>query len=200
MNIKQRKLIVHFLKQLQMVLEKEGNQELSEVFKNFFSRDELIDILDDSWFVQDLEEHHIESLENEDLLELIGGDYFILSFLIEKIEAGITAVPTMMQAEVHRFFDQIQIDPHYLRDKPMEEWDGYDKSNYFSILSKYGITKQVFAIFTSDVKEEDKYVVTTKPIYFFDTKEEAGTEVNKMIAKGKFSKEDLVIYPLWHLT
>lgn len=133
-------------------------------------------------------------------MELVGEDYFILSFLIELLENGITAVPKMTQTEVHRFFDKIQIDPHYLRDKPVEEWDGYDRSNYYSILRIHGKTKRVFAIFTSDVKSKDKYAVTTKPSYFFDINKEAEKELENIIAKGEFSRDDLVIHSLWHIT
>ncbi len=200
MNIKQRKLVLHFLQQLRDGLVKERNQDINELFNEFFNRDELIDILEHSFAVQDLEEHQIETLDNENLLELIGEDYYILSYLIEKIEAGITSVPKKSQSEIHNFFDQIQIDPHYLRDKPVEEWDEYDTSNYYSILFKHGKTKRVFAIFTSDVKSEDKYVVTTKPSYFFDTKEEAKKEIDNIIVENKFSREDLVIHSLWQIT
>jgi len=58
----------------------------------------------------------------------------------------------------------------------------------------------VFAIFTSDVLAEDVYAVTTKPSYFFDTKEEAEAEIENVIAKGKFSSNELVVHSLWLLT
>jgi hypothetical protein len=200
MKIKEQKLILHFLKQLQTILENDKNQKLNKLFTDFFTREELIEILEHSILDRDLEEHNILTLGSDDLLELVGEDYFILSFLIEILENSITAVPKMSQTEVHRFFDKIQIDPHYLRDKPVEEWDAYDTSNYYSILFKHGKTKRVFAIFTSDVKSEDKYAVTTQPSYFFDTKKEAEKELENIIAEGKFSSEDLVIHNLWHIT
>lgn len=199
MNLKQQKLILHFLKEYEAMLVRSKKQILHPFFKNFFLRNELIDILQQSHFDQDLEEHKIDTLENSELLELIGEDYFILSFLIEKLENGIKATPTMSQEEVHKFFNQIQIDPHYLRDKPVEEWDEYDRSNYYSILFKHGKTRRVFAIFTSDVKDKDKYAVTTKPSFFFDTKEEAEAELQKIIKEQNFKKEDLKIMSLWKI-
>ena len=200
MKIKEQKLILHFLKQLRTILENDKNQKLNKLFKDFFTREELLEILEHSILDKDLKEHNILTLGSDELLELVGEDYFILSFLIEILENSISAVLKMTQTEVHRFFDQIQVDPIYLRDKPVGEWNGYDRSNYYSLLSRHRKTKRVFAIFTSDVKSEDKYAETTKPSYFFETKEEAKKELKNIIAEGQLTKEDLVIHSLWHIT
>ena len=199
MTIKQRKLIVHFLKQLEKEFLKNRNQKLSVFFTHFFNREELIEILEHSCFDQDLKQQNIKTLENEQLLELIGEDYFILSFLIHKIESEITSVPKMTKEEVNNFFDKILFSAHYLRDKPIEEWDEYDVSNYYSLLFKHGKTKRVFAIFTADVKDEDKYAVTTKPSFFFDTKEEAEEELERVCIETKRSQSDFVIHTLWKI-
>jgi hypothetical protein len=200
MKIKQQKLILHFLKQLEMELLKDKSQDLNTFFNNFFSKEELIEVLEHSFFDQDLEEHQIENLETNQLLELIGGDYFILSFLIQKIEIGITSVPKISTSEVDAFFKRTQNELHYLASKPVEDWDDYDRSNYRSLMVKTGTTKKVYAIFTSDVLAEDVYAVTTQPSYFFDTKEEAEVEIENIIAKGEFKSDDLVIHSLWRLT
>ncbi len=199
MTIKQQKMIVFFLKQFQTVLEKNKNQKLSNLFNDFFSREELIDILEHSYFDKDLDSHNIEKLENTDLLELIGEDYFILSFLIEKMERSITATPTFSQKEKEDFFTSKGLELHYLSSKPSDEWDEYDVSNYFSLLFKHGKTKRVFAVFTSDVDEKDKYLVSTKPSYFFDTEEEAQKELKKILKERTFKKKDLKIMSLWHI-
>ncbi len=200
MTIKQLKFILHFLKQHQAVLEKKVLQELHGMFKNFFSRKELIEILEHSCFDQDLEKHRIDTLENSDLLELIGDDYFLLSYLIDKIESNITASPTLSQKEIEPFFERIGLELHYLFSKPVDKWDEYDSSNYYSLLFKHGKTKRVFAIFTSDVEEKDKYVVTTKPSFFFDTEDEAKIELKHILKKNKFKKDDLKIMSLWQIT
>lgn len=38
--------------------------------------------------------------------------------------------------------------------------------------------------------------VTTKPSYFFDTKDEAKAEIENIVAQGKFTKDELVIHKL----
>ena len=199
MNIKQQKMIVHFLKQHKEVLEKNKVQKLDNFFKDFFSNEQLIDILEHTYFDKDLESHHIETLENSDLLELIGDDYFLLTYIIEKIENSITAIPTLSQREKNEFFESRGLELHYLYSKPTQQWDSYDVSNYYSLLFKHGKTRRVYAIFTSDVEDKDKYAVTTKPSYFFDTEKEAKTELKKIAKEKKFKKGELKIMPLWKI-
>ncbi len=55
----------------------------------------------------------------------------------------------------------------------------------------------MFTIFTSDVLAEDVSAVTTKPSYFFDTKEEAENEITNIIAEGRFTRDELTIHKLW---
>lgn len=57
--------------------------------------------------------------------------------------------------------------------------------------------KRVYAIYTSDVKEEDKYMVTTQPTKFFDTKEEAQEELERFCKETNQEVSGFVIYPLW---
>lgn len=101
--------------------------------------------------------------------------------------------------EVQNFFDSRMLNTHYLSDKPVEQWDKYDVNNYYSLLFKHGKTKKVYAIFTSDVKDEDKYVVTTQPSFFFDTKAEAEAELNRICLGTKQSKSDFIIHSLWKI-
>lgn len=200
MNIKQRKLILFFLKQYQGIIEKISNQKLDPFFVNFFSREELIEILEHTFFDKNLAEQHIETLENENLLELIGDDNAILTFLIEKIEQSITSSPNLSEKEKNHFFEQRTMHLHYLYSKPTEKWDEYDVSNYYSLLWKHGKTKRVFAIFTSDVNDQDKYAVTTQPSYFFDSELEAEAEIENIVKELKFKKEELKVMSLWQLT
>lgn len=198
MNLKERKLIGHFLEMLQGRMEYKMVNRISSVYLGYFDRKELIEIV--LWANDAYDRNLLAEKTEEQLLELIGDEMYVLSYTIYKWKEGITAVPKLEQSEVHRFFDQIRIDPHYLRDKPVDQWDSYDTSNYYSILVKHGKIKRVFAIFTADVKSEDKYAVTTKPSYFFDTRKEAEKELENIIAEGQFTKKDLLIHSLWHLT
>lgn len=83
---KQTQVIIHFLKQLETVLLKKNDQKLNPFFVDFFNRDELITILEYTYFDQDLEVHEIDECSTSQLLELIDSDYFILSALIQILE------------------------------------------------------------------------------------------------------------------
>jgi hypothetical protein len=197
MNLKQRRLIGHFLEMLKKRMEKRVVPKISSIFLNYFTRPELIDMV--LWLYSNYDKAFLSEKSDKELLELIGDDMNVLSYTIERWNESITATPTMSQTEVHKFFNQIQIDPHYLRDKPIGEWDEYDRSNYYSILFKHGKTRRVFAIFTSSVKNQDKYIVTSPPKTFYDTKEEAETELKRCIEEEKFKEGDLKILSLWKI-
>ena len=113
------------------------------------------------------------------------------------MEDRFNAFPKYAQTEVDAFFTRTQNESHYLAQKSVDHWDSYDTSNYRSLSLKTGTTKKVFGVFTSDVLAEDVYAVTTKPSYFFDTEQEAGQEINNIIAEGRFTREELTIHKLW---
>ena len=198
MTIKQRKLILHFLEMLEHQLESRKVTAINPIFLQLFSRKELIEIV--LWIFINYDKSMLSEKTDTELLELIGDDANVLSFVIEQWKNNIRAVPKLTQEEVHRFFDEIQLYLHYLKDKPVLEWDDYDVSNYYSILFKRGKTQRVFAIFTSDVKDEDKYAVTTQPTFFFDTKEEAEQEVERICKETKESASNFVIHTLWKIS
>lgn len=197
MTIKQRKLVLHFLEALEQYFEDEKRDDINPAFIKLFSRKELIDIV--LWLYANYDKSLLTEKTDTELLELIATDSSVLAYVIEQWKSNISAVPKLTQDEIHSFFDEIQIDPHYLRDKPVEEWDDYDVSNYYSILFKRGKTKRVFAIFTSDVNDEDKYAVTTKPSFFFDTKAEAEADLKRFCEESNQNPLDFVIHSLWKI-
>ncbi|PQJ80666.1 hypothetical protein [Polaribacter porphyrae] len=197
MTIKERKLILHFLEMLKHQLDSRKITEINPVFLQLFSRKELIKIV--LWLFTNYDRSMLTEKTDAELLELIGNDANVLSFVVEKWKSNIISVPTLTQEKVNKFFDELQLHIHYLRHKPVLEWDDYDVSNYYSILFKRGKTKRVFAIFTSDVKDEDKYAVSTQPSFFFDTKKEAEDELAKICNETKQSASDFVIHALWRI-
>lgn len=83
---KQKQVILHFLKQLETVLLEKKDQKLNPFFVDFFNREELVTILEYTYFDQDLEAHQIHECNKIELLELIGSDYFILAGLIQILD------------------------------------------------------------------------------------------------------------------
>ncbi len=197
MTIKERKRVLYFLEALMVNLESHENHQISSEFLNLFSRTELIEMV--LWLHTNYDKSMLTEKTNAELLQLLNDDANVLAFVIEQWKSNISLVPKLTQTEVDDFFERMPITIHYLRDKPVEEWDDYDVSNYYSILYKHGKTRRVFAIYTSDVKEEDKYVVSTQPSFFFDTREEAEEELGRCYEQGLNKWDSLQILSLWKI-
>ena len=197
MKIKTQKLILHFLKEYEK--QYNSNDTKRAFFEDYFSKDELIEIIrhiyGDSCFIND---ENAEFSEKE-LFSLIKHDSFFLTYLIEKLEMELAAFPSFSQKEVDAVFAESGLETHYLANKQVEEWDEYDRSNYRTIMRKHGFTKKVYGIFLSEVEEDDKYLVSTKPSQFFDTLEEAEKELNTLLTERKFKVGELKILLLWKL-
>ena len=199
MNLKTYKRILFFLNDLSNFIETPGNTKLSQELIKHFTDSELRKMI--YWLYKDVwSKNALGFMERDKLLELINGDVVVLEWTIYELEKQMTAISDSSQEEVDAFFIKTQNEIHYLASKPVENWDEYDTSNYRSLLLKTGKAKKVYAIFTSDVLAEDVYAVTTKPSYFFDTKEEAEAEIDNIIIEEKFTRDELVIHSLWLLT
>ena len=197
MTIKQRKLILHFLELLAKKFETRKVTGIDTVFLRLIPRKELIEII--LWLFKNYDKSMLIEKTELELLEIIRDDSCVLSYVIQKWKESIEAIPTMTKKEVDEFFEKIFLSTHYLKDKPVEEWDSYDVSNYYSLLFKHGKTKRVFAIFTADVEDKDKYAVTTKLSFFFDTKTEAEEELERICMETKQQKSDFKIHSLWNI-
>lgn len=197
MTIKQRKVFIRLLQQHLVLIEEKGAKSVNSDWEGFFSRKELLAMIDFLYDNEHLKKYTLLNMENDELLKFIYSDYHVIRCVIHALQQGIVATPNISGKEINEFFTCIGMETHYLMYKPSFQWDEYDRSNYYSLLFKHGKTKKVYAIFTADVKEEDKYAVTTKYNFFFDTIKEAEEEVEKLMQEGQFKKGDLKIMSLW---
>jgi len=130
--------------------------------------------------------------------EAKSGDYnHLLATIVNHCEAN--EKESIDPKEVWSVLEQLGLQTHYLASKVIADWDSYDYSNYRSLQRKAGKSKKVFAIFDADVLDEDKYAVTTKPPFFFETKEEAEEELQRICIETKRSPSDFIIHTLWKL-
>ena len=199
MKIRNQKRILLFLKDLLgFLMDNDGQLQLSQLLSHYTEselREMVKFIYEDKWntVVLDLMQH-------KELKKLILTDFQVLRWTIHQFEQQMIAVPEYSQNEVDNFFKRTQNEIHYLASKPVTEWDTYDFSNYRSLMIKTGVIKKVFAIFTSDVINEQKYEVTTKPTSLFDTKEEAEEELERIAQERNIPKTEFVIHSLWRIT
>ena len=198
MEIRKQKRILLFLKDLRgFLMDNDGELQLPHLLSHYTDselRDMVKFIYEDKW-----NQVALDLMPRNELEKLILTDFQVLKWTIHQFEQQMVAIPKYSQDDVDSFFKRTQNEMHYLASKPVCEWDTYDLSNYRSLMIKTGTTKKVFAIFTSDVLKEDVYAVTTKPSYYFDTREEAENEIKEIEAKGTFTSDELVVHSLWLL-
>lgn len=198
MKLREFKRIIFLLKRLESFLEHGIQAKLSVELIKHYTDSELREMI--HWLNKETwSKNALGFIKRSELIELIRTNYDILLWTVFQLEASMTDIPSYSQDNVCAFFERTQNEIHYLASKPVGQWDAYDKSNYHSLLLKTGTTKKVFAIFTADVKEEDKYAVTTQPSFFFDTKEEAEIEMERCYEQGFNKWDSLKIMSLWKI-
>lgn len=198
MKIRTIKRMLYFLKDLENTIVTPGSLNVSKELIKHFTDSELREMIfwlhKDSW-----SKNALGFLPRQELIDLISGDCEILRWTIYDLESKITNFPNYSQKEIDHYFEKTQNQMHYLASKPAQDWDEYDISNYRSLMIKTGTSKKVFGIFSSDVLAEDVYAVTTKPSYFFDTKEEAEAEIENLLRQDNFKRDELTIHSLWQI-
>ncbi len=198
MTLKQQRLFLYFFEVLETHLRYTDALPLSKEVKQFLTRDECIDII--LWLSPEM--YHrvaLEKLDDEKLHSLLVTDYNILLYIIHKWELHLSKSINFSDEEVDALFTKTNNQIHYLYTKPTSSWDSYDRSNYISLLYKAGFTIEVYGIYSSSVKEEDKYIVDSPPKKFYDTKEEAETELQRCITEENANPDSFVIYPLYKI-
>lgn len=194
MKITTRQVLQRFLVVLLQYLKEQENDVLGAFFEDFFTKDEIIDILK-SKFGSNVDGHlKVVRLNKEQLLEYLS-DTDVLNYFLNAWNTEIEQNTAITPIEVFRTLDQLGLQTHYLASKSVTEWDEYDFSNYRSLSGKAGKITTVYGIYDSDVKEEDIEKVTSHPKRFFETYKKAQEELDILIAQGKFKKEELHILP-----
>lgn len=192
----QKRLLIYLEELAEKLMTQEKEVPINPKIVKLLTKDEMIQMI--LWvFPQTWRKETLSQKSEQELLDLIGSDVNILLYTIARIEDAMANYVKYSQSEVTSFFRNNQKEIHYLAHKPVEDWDSYDKSNYHSLLSKTNTTRIGYGIFTSDVLSENVYAVTTKPSHFFDTKEEAETELENILLEKKIKRSELTIHKLW---
>ncbi len=190
---KNRLLVLCFMKMLQERLERDKVEALSPVFGCILSKEELQDILKWLYLGKVPEQYDFNMMDKQDLLEAIGDDVHILSYSIERWNKELKEKITPQK--VYDVLCQLQIETHYLMTKILADWDEYDHSNFKALCEKAGTEKPLYALFTSDTLEEDKYI--TPPFSkYHKTEWEAQEELAGFFSEGGIAENELKIMTL----
>lgn len=193
---KRRLVVQYFLRKLKQRMETDKVNQMDAVWLNIYTKDDLMDIVKWLYVPTVPERIKFDEMDKEELLEAIGDDFHILSYEIEQARLELHENTKITPQSVFNILEQLGQESHYLRDKPIAEWDEYDYSNYRVLSHKAGNPIPVFGIYDSSVSEEDKYFVTTPPPKFFTTEEEAIQALSEMIKTGQLKKGEAKVMML----
>ena len=193
---KKRLVTQYFLGKLRQIMQTDAVNPIDNVFLSIYSRDELLDIIKWLYIPTVPEWIRFEEMDKASLLEVIGDDFHILCYEMEQANLELYESIHITPKRVCETLQQLELETHYLMEKPLDQWDEYDSANYQALARKAGNPSAVFGIYDSSVQEEDKYCVTTPPPTFFITQQEASIALDELIETGKFKKEQIKIMML----
>jgi hypothetical protein len=193
---KRRLVVQYFLRKLQQRMEADKVNTMDAVFLSIYTKDELMDIIRWAYAPTVPQWIQFDQMSEEELLDAIGDEFYILSFEIEQARLDLHQTMKVTPKRVFDTLVQLGLETHYLMQKPIAEWDEYDSANYRALSHKAGNPSPVFGIYDSAVKEEDKYFVTTPPPKFFNTEREAMDTLAELIKSGQLKEGEAKVMML----
>jgi len=169
-----------------------SQKSISDDWKHFFTRDELIEVLTDI-YAGDLSQNiNIETTPSSKLLIAINDDMYLLEHLLNRVNKCLdTGVGVdISRLSINTVLDQLGLPIHYLREKRIKTFDRYDLSNMESLYRKAGWLKSVYGIYDSMVKQSDIRQVSSHPSLFYDSRSDALDELSRMIVEGECSENE----------
>ena len=193
MNITTQTVVRHFLMRLN-----QGNQSHAGIhpfFDNFFTKQELIDIITHIFSEHEVREVDLDVLTHDELLDIIDDDMSILRFYQNQWEEELISHESYEIHEVDDTLDQLCHHTHYLRNKMSGDWDKYDHSNFRSLQLKAGKLRKVYGIYDVNVNQDEVQDVDTPPKRFYQTQEQATEVMSNIISKN--DSEDGYLHVLY---
>ncbi|WP_298507409.1 hypothetical protein [uncultured Kordia sp.] len=194
MNITTQTVLRHFLSCYEQQLTEKKHPQMSSFFENFFSREELLKILD--FMFGDIGLQQVEDLDtasHKELLEVIDDELYILRHYINQWEQELSTHDHINPRGVYNTLEQLGHQTHYLGQKDIIIWDEYDISNYMSLQQKAGKITRVYGIYDVSVSQENVYEVDSPPKRFFETVEDAFEMMHSGVENGTFQKDEVHI-------
>jgi hypothetical protein len=191
MNLnKNRLLLMYFIKTLQHSMQNNTSRTINPVFMHILNQEELQDIV--KWLYGDKlsEKDNLNTKSKEALLGLVGDDFHILCFTVQKWHEALKEKVTYQK--VYEVLYQLGLETHYLMIKEIEHWDEYDHSNFKSLSKKAGICEPLYAVFKAATCEEDKYSCAPLSKYY-NSKWEAQVQLSYLLVKEHLEEHQLKI-------
>lgn len=193
MNITTQTVLRHFLSCYEQQLTEKKHPQMNSLFEHFFTREELINILNFMFGEIGLTEVDLEIATNEDLLKVIDDELYILRYYLNQWEQQLDIHDHISPRSVWNTLEQLGHQTHYLGQKDISQWDQYDVSNFMSMQTKAGKITKVYGFYDVNVSGNDVYSIDSHPKRFFETKEDATEMMHAGIEYGTFKKGEVHI-------
>lgn len=198
MNITTQTVFRHFLSCYEEQRSKQKHPQMSSLFEHFFTREELLKILD--FMFGDIGLQQVEDLDtasHKELLDVIDDELYILRYYLNQWEQELSTHDHINPRGVYRTLEQLGQQTHYLNQKDIITWDEYDISNYMSLQRKAGKITRVYGIYDTSVSQDNVYEVDSPPKRFFETVEDATEIMHAGIENGTFQKDEVHILEVY---
>ena len=196
MEITTRYVLSHFLKLFREQMDRNRNDEMDTFFEEFFLKEELIAIVESIYPKGELKGIPIWDFKKYELLEMIGDHRFILDHYLNRWEQERKWKGSITQKGVWDTLERLGQQTHYLWGKPIASWDGYDRSNYASMLWKCGKVTTVYGVYDAEVEEQDAHLADRQPKRFFPSRNMAELALDEIARSQALDKDSLKVIAL----
>jgi hypothetical protein len=116
-------------------------------FEGYFEPEELRIMLKNAYTNERLIELDIDSKDVDELYDLVMDGQLLIKHFLDRWDNERDLLQSCKPEAVQATLNQLCLHLHYLGDKPVSQWDGYDLSNYRSLQLKSGRLIKVYGIY-----------------------------------------------------
>jgi len=185
MNITTKLVLRHFLAVWHKNKEIMKVAEISNFTKNFLLHKELIAIVQWIYPPDELEDTDLECLPYDELMDMISSDYYVLGYYLDLWDQSCKAQERPTASALWETLEQLGHPTHYLAFKGLDQWDEYDISNCRALQAKAGKVSKVYGIYDSSIMQADIDTVTSPPLRFYHSEEDAEEGIKKLLNLNK---------------
>ena len=196
-NYVTQQILGYHLSLYQQFIEKRNPPVINDFFKKFLTHFELSKII--HWKMNDLglTPLDVSSFSEKELWDIIEDDHTILCYYINEWEQYLKNQIHITDTNVWQTLQELQRESHYLATKTVVSWDAYDHSNYRNLLLKAGRIIRIYGIYDKSISQKNITEVTSPPLRYFDSYQDAEKALEELLTYGKHHKETLHILYLY---
>ena len=166
-------------------------------FEGYFEPEELRLMLENAYNDERLIELDINSKDVDELYDLVMDGQLLIKCFLDRWDKERDLLQSCKPEAVQATLSQLCLHGHYLGEKSVSQWDGYDLSNYRSLQLRSGRLIKVYGIYDALVSEEDVMNITSPPKRLYDDRAFAQVALDAMAKRHRRDHIDYRIHELY---